>query len=437
MAMMMYWRNYSGGCHDYNGTVATTQVFRHRSKFSRRHALESLIPNLLGIVESSNPKKLETIHFVDASVHLYIADCPDYESAVSKLEKLYVRLENIIYARHLLQTCKQDTSQGIVQRLKSLAKNCDFKAVSATDHQNESVHDVLINGLQSAAMREGLLVQNELTLDGAQEFARYVTFAVVPGIHDPNAPQEKQFVNHAAKQAIFTIFSIQVCKKSLKLHDGFCLIFLLTATAPNCFSRTVTSIKVIGISLQALIDTGSSSSYTSPLVVRKHGWKIYANDSVITVVSTSLTCSISDYCYAPIDYRGSSSFNVHNPKRAKQQADAARQLYSHPACVCYIFNRIQKSNTVIESSILQISLPLVYAQISTGPFFGSFSFNIPNAAFMTPSAFRYWAMENHIPLWLLGTMMRSYVESALLGSNRAVLLDWNGNSRRATVAVVS
>ncbi|GAA50563.1 hypothetical protein CLF_104728, partial [Clonorchis sinensis] len=129
----------------------------------------------LGTVESPKLNKLETlIYFVDAPVYVYIADCPDYESAISTLEKLYVRPKNIIYARHFLQTCKQDTSQDVdqfVQRLKSLAKNCDFKAVSAIDHENESVRDALINGLQSITIRERLLAQNELTLDEAHELA--------------------------------------------------------------------------------------------------------------------------------------------------------------------------------------------------------------------------------------------------------------------------
>ncbi|GAA53065.1 hypothetical protein CLF_109470, partial [Clonorchis sinensis] len=131
----------------------------------------------LGTVESPKLNKLETlIHFVDAPVYIYIADCPDYESAISTLEKLYVRPKNIIYARHL-QTCKQDTSQDVdqfVQRLKSLAKNCDFKAVSAID---QSVRDALINGLQSITIRERLLAQNELTLDEAHELARSLELA--------------------------------------------------------------------------------------------------------------------------------------------------------------------------------------------------------------------------------------------------------------------
>ncbi|GAA57353.1 hypothetical protein CLF_112579 [Clonorchis sinensis] len=99
---------------DPNSPDATTR-WNHRFR---------TFQTFLGTVDSPYLNKLETlIHFVVAPVYVYIADCPDYESAISALEKLYVRPKNILYARHL-QTCKQDTSQDVqfVQRLKSLVK---------------------------------------------------------------------------------------------------------------------------------------------------------------------------------------------------------------------------------------------------------------------------------------------------------------------------
>ena len=65
--------------------------------------------NYLKSVESAAPDKLETlIHFLDPSIYDTVADCPDYESAISVLTKLFVRPRSVIYARHLLATYKQE-----------------------------------------------------------------------------------------------------------------------------------------------------------------------------------------------------------------------------------------------------------------------------------------------------------------------------------------
>lgn len=86
----------------------------------------------LKAVESSNPDKLETlVHFVDASVYDFIADCPNYESAISTLRKLYIRPKNIIYARYVLQTCKQETGQDVDEFVQNFVVKQDIFSVRA------------------------------------------------------------------------------------------------------------------------------------------------------------------------------------------------------------------------------------------------------------------------------------------------------------------
>ncbi|GAA57378.1 hypothetical protein CLF_112634 [Clonorchis sinensis] len=135
----------------------------------------------LKTVQSSKPDNLETlIHFVDPLVYDHIADHTEYESAIDTLRKLYVRPKNVIYARYLLQTYKQENGQDIdqfVRKLKSLAKDCEFKSVSATEYQDECVRDAIINGLASTSIREKLLAQSELTLDQAYQLARSLELA--------------------------------------------------------------------------------------------------------------------------------------------------------------------------------------------------------------------------------------------------------------------
>ncbi|GAA47610.1 hypothetical protein CLF_100578 [Clonorchis sinensis] len=151
----------------------------------------------LKTLESSKPDKLETlIHFVDPLVYDHIADHTDYKSTIDTLRKLYTSktlliLENLdsvltrsrTHSKRLifvLQTYKQENGQDIdqfVRKLKSLAKDCEFKSVSATEYQDECVRDAIINGLASTSIREKLLAQSELTLDQAYQLARSLELA--------------------------------------------------------------------------------------------------------------------------------------------------------------------------------------------------------------------------------------------------------------------
>jgi len=49
----------------------------------------------------------------DKDVYSYISECALYNDAISTLEGLYVKPCNIIFARHLLMTCKQQTGQSL------------------------------------------------------------------------------------------------------------------------------------------------------------------------------------------------------------------------------------------------------------------------------------------------------------------------------------
>ena len=90
------------------------------------------------------------------------------------------RFYDVVYARHLLATCKQEPGQDVdqfVQKLKSLAKDCEFKTVSAVENANEAIRDALITGIQSSNIREKLLSYYELDLNKAHEVARALELA--------------------------------------------------------------------------------------------------------------------------------------------------------------------------------------------------------------------------------------------------------------------
>ncbi|XP_077971774.1 uncharacterized protein LOC144425880 [Styela clava] len=90
------------------------------------------------------------------------------------LRKHYQRKKNIIYARHTLATRIQLSSETISefsQALRSLAKDCNFKAVSAEQLREEALRDALITGLCSANIRQRLLEYDELSLEKAIQIA--------------------------------------------------------------------------------------------------------------------------------------------------------------------------------------------------------------------------------------------------------------------------
>ncbi|GAA51484.1 hypothetical protein CLF_106239 [Clonorchis sinensis] len=311
----------------------------------------------LKTVESSKPDKLETlIHFVDPLVYDHIADHTDYESAIDTLRKLYVRPKNVIYARYLLQTYKQENGQDIdqfVRKLKSLAKDCEFKSVSATEYQDECVRDAIINGLASTSIREKLLAQSKLTLDQAYQLARSlelvhkqsqsyvsnepVSCSTIPPISQnpelrvdpttaavksiqacyfcgydahprPKCPAREAVCNLCGKRGHFR----RVCrlKNTAKFHT-ICTTkptssSLFVAAAPTCLAHAIATIEVNGIALRALVDTGSSCSFINAKVVKLHNWKIYPTFSVVTMASTSLCCRKTGYACVSVRYRDTS-----------------------------------------------------------------------------------------------------------------------------------
>jgi len=79
-----------------------------------------------------------------------------------------------VFARHLLATRRQLPGESLhqfLQVLKTLSKDCSFRAVTAEQYRWELERDAFINGLASAAVRQRLLEKDDLTLEAALEQA--------------------------------------------------------------------------------------------------------------------------------------------------------------------------------------------------------------------------------------------------------------------------
>ena len=69
------------------------------------------------------------INLVDSNVYAYISECTTYADAVDKLNRAYVKPINEVFARHRLNTSRQDLTESLgdfLQRLKILSDDCNF-----------------------------------------------------------------------------------------------------------------------------------------------------------------------------------------------------------------------------------------------------------------------------------------------------------------------
>ena len=101
--------------------------------------------------------------FVSHDILEHISEAPDYEAVVSTLEPLFVKPQNKFFARHVLATRNQDTSEtvdGYYLTLNKLSKDCNSKDFSVQKNRDEYIRDSFISGLRSNVIRQRLLEKN-------------------------------------------------------------------------------------------------------------------------------------------------------------------------------------------------------------------------------------------------------------------------------------
>ena len=82
---------------------------------------------------------------------------------------------NEIFARHRLNTCKQNPKESVedfLERLKSLSSNCNFTDCTAGQIRETAIRDAFISGMQSGFIRHQILEDNVLALNDVFDKAR-------------------------------------------------------------------------------------------------------------------------------------------------------------------------------------------------------------------------------------------------------------------------
>uniref|UniRef100_A0A2C9LK41 Retrotransposon gag domain-containing protein n=1 Tax=Biomphalaria glabrata TaxID=6526 RepID=A0A2C9LK41_BIOGL len=120
-------------------------------------------------------------NFVSQSLYQYISTCSKYSKAKSNLENLFVKAPNELLARHWLATCKQKVDQSLdqfVHKLRVMARDCQFRAVSADKNEEDAIRDAFVSGMRSGVIRQRLLEKRYLDLKMALDTAKTLDMAL-------------------------------------------------------------------------------------------------------------------------------------------------------------------------------------------------------------------------------------------------------------------
>ena len=157
---------------------------------------------------------------INKDLYDYVSECRTYQEAIQTLERFYVKPCNIVFARHLLMTCKQQQAQSLddyLQKLKQLAKDCNYRSVSVDVCRSEAIRDAFISGLLSTSIRCRLLEntrEESMTLKAIFNQARCFDTA------------QKSFASYTATDGkaieVTPVSAIESCEMRLAKVEPFC-----------------------------------------------------------------------------------------------------------------------------------------------------------------------------------------------------------------------
>ena len=115
-----------------------------------------------------------------------------YDQAITVLKELYVKPNNVVFARHIFATLSQQEEESVeeyFQILKTLS-DCNYKALTAKQNRDNAIKDAFITGLQSINICQRLLENKTLhfammfdqarALESAQKSSGSYGFPVPP-----------------------------------------------------------------------------------------------------------------------------------------------------------------------------------------------------------------------------------------------------------------
>ena len=307
----------------------------------------------LSVLPQENLNKLNIlINFIASEIFEYVSDSTTYDSAIEVLHQVYIKSPNTIFLRHLLATRRQTSNElfdDYMQALKILAKDCDFKQVTAQQHCNEAIRDTFINGIISNDIRQRLLEHTDLTLDDMYNKARayesaqkhsenYITpyspFYVNTASTniDPSnnqntestvsavsselcyfcgnkrhprikCPAKEVFCNRCNKKGHFAKVCRSARSESTSTSDSTNFtptLASIAAPSGNGLEKSKCPVVIQNNRVQALIDSGSTDSFISQLLVEQLSLDVKKSEVQVHMASTSLCSQILGVCFVDI-----------------------------------------------------------------------------------------------------------------------------------------
>ena len=317
------------------------------------------------------PDKLKAItNFVSPRVYRLIEDCITYDGAMAALEAVFVKQRNEIFARYVLSTRRQLHHESIdqyIQALHALSKDCKFTAVTAEQYRDEYVRDSFISGIISNNIQKRLLENKTLdlatalcqarTLDLAQKDADYYSHsAAVDGSTAALSSSERQNSKDeassnttalatrffGASQSCFFCGGVRHSRSVCPARDAACnkcgkkghysrvcksapkrsaaadstpqpsapmdAAWTSAITAATAASRPTLEVEINGITLAALVDSGSTNSFIREDLVKQLGLKVRPSKVHVYMASSALSATTTGFCVATIRI-GKSSYS--------------------------------------------------------------------------------------------------------------------------------
>lgn len=321
--------------------------------------------NFLAVISTSEKSVTDEVKYkllvnhLSPTLYTLINGCTDYVRAIQKLNDVFIKPPNEIYARHQLMKRSQQSGESIhqyLQALKVLSKECNFKSVTAEQNENDYVRDSFISGLSSPAIRQRLLENKSLSLDTAYDQARSLELAQVhnetyqrdstPIINSAattstvvnsssssddimavtrksrntsstSAAQEtcyfcgnRRHLRRYCPAAAATCLSCgkrghfaKVCKNNAQQNSAMTgsdhneRLSCITASTANDLRRATVPVVINSdILARALIDTGSTASFIDKKLVDHYGLLKLPCEQKITMAQSSLVSRVTGLC---------------------------------------------------------------------------------------------------------------------------------------------
>lgn len=301
-------------------------------------------------IQDLAPDKLEILFLhIGPNVFEIIQDAASYDAALRLLEEVYIKPPNVIFARHLLSSRFQKQEEGLdefLQALVTLAHDCNFTAITAEQNKNSFIRDSFIRGLKSNHIRQRLLENKTLTLDEAIQQSRALEQAQataesynVPSQSFANAAIDStsrgnEFVATSWKKTKFCFFCGSktlhprvscpaknsqchkcrktghwslVCRSSTGKVDSSAAVqsedehsdsnlLASICSASGSLHPSIIDAILNNVTVQVLIDTGSSENFISEKLAKKLNLKVFPKLATVSMASSNLTTQVLGCC---------------------------------------------------------------------------------------------------------------------------------------------